>query len=114
MAIFTGLRRGEILGLQWSDIDLNKGTALIQRQVTKEGLKDKTKTDSSKRVIDLIPLLLKILKKHKSKQKVLSKFVFCNKFGGVLDPNNIAQRVFKRVLRNNGYPEDFMRFHDVT
>lgn len=113
MAVFTGLRRGEILGLQWSDIDFKNGTAHIQRQVAKEGLKDKTKTSSSRRVIDLTSNLLQILKEHKANQRVLSKFVFCNRCGEPLNPSNIGGRVFKRVLKKAGYPEDFMRFHDL-
>lgn len=112
-ALFTGMRRGEILGLQWSDIDVDNRKIYIRRQLTKEKLKDKTKTLTSTRCVDIVPSLLNILLEHKKSRKVLSKFVFCNKFGKTLSPHNVGYRDFNNVLEKAGYEKTFMRFHDL-
>jgi integrase len=62
MAIFTGARQGELLGLKWSDLDLEKKQVHIQRTFTKARFFD-VKTRNSNRRIDLGPVLLAELKK---------------------------------------------------
>lgn len=71
IAVTTGLRRGELLALRWSDIDLDKGQLIVARSLeqTKDGLRFKTpKTDKSRRRIALAEVTLRTLRKHKAAQ----------------------------------------------
>ena len=71
IALLTGLRRGEILGLRWSAIDWDRRqlSVLQSLEQIKDGLHFKTpKTASSRRTVSLSPLLIDILKKHRTKQ----------------------------------------------
>ena len=68
----TGLRRGEVLGLQWSDINFETGTLNVIRQIRYSGGELKIgppKTKASERAIILPPPLVAVLKKYKSKVK---------------------------------------------
>jgi len=73
LAVSTGMRIGEILGLKWSDVDFDQGVISIRRilQRTSEGLKlvDQTKTTKSRRLINISPSTVEVLKKHRIKQK---------------------------------------------
>lgn len=67
LAIFTGMRRGEIIGLRWGDIDLENNILHVQRNVTfPKGTNDPyigtTKTESGVRDIPIMPMLLDYLK----------------------------------------------------
>lgn len=64
MAIFTGARQGELLGLQWGDIEWESKQVYIQRTYTKGQFFD-TKTRTSRRKIDLAPAMLQQLRKWK-------------------------------------------------
>ena len=68
----TGLRRGEVLGLQWDDINFETGTLNVMRQIqySKGELKIRPpKTKASERAIILPPPLVAVLKEYKSKVK---------------------------------------------
>lgn len=72
-SLMTGLRRGELLGLKWKDIDLKKGTILVRRQLVRKAsgeckLEERVKTDTGYRELQLPPELITILKKHKHQQ----------------------------------------------
>ena len=71
LAIVTGLRRGEILGLKWSDINLKDGFLRVERtiQVIQRKLVIKEpKTSGSRRTVALSSLVVSILLEHKAKQ----------------------------------------------
>ena len=73
----TGLRRGEVIGLQWDDINLETGTLNVIRQIQYTGGELKIgppKTKASERAIILPPPLVAVLKDYKSKVK--SKWLF--------------------------------------
>lgn len=121
VAVATGLRRGELLGLKWGDIDLNQGTLSIRRTVqrTDDGLivREQTKTDNSRRTVSISPATVDLLNRHRSKQaeqlKILGKksdFVFTNTLGNILEPRKVNQ-VFDRIIRRAGLPK--IRFHDL-
>ena len=66
LAIFTGMRRGEIIGLRWGDIDFENNILHIQWNVTfPKGINDPyigtTKTESGVRDIPIMPMLLDYL-----------------------------------------------------
>lgn len=72
VAFYTGMRRGEVLGLQWKDIDLDKKIIYVKNTLIKKkgnSLQNSTKTESSTRDITIGDSLLKILKAHKTRQK---------------------------------------------
>jgi len=73
---FTGLRTGEVLGLQWQDIDFKNDEITINRTIT-SGFIQSPKTASSKRVIDLLPQARLFLEKQK-RINGLCKYIFIN------------------------------------
>jgi integrase len=81
VAILTGLRRGELLGLQGQDIDGNHNQIHVRRSLWK-GQIVSPKTKSSVRRIDMTPTLAQELRKHKFSCSIKdSCFVFCNTEG---------------------------------
>jgi len=125
IAITTGLRRGELLGLCWDCVDLDNGTISIERQllVLKEGvvLDDGTKSKLSRRKVTLTDDGIKALNKHKAKQDGLKKMltdvgyidnnlVFSRDDGSFLDPREFTKR-FQRNLEKAGLPK--IRLHDL-
>jgi integrase len=71
-ALFTGVRRGELLALRWRDVDLEKEPTLRVREAieeTKAGLRFKTpKTENSVREISLPDIVVEALREHRQKQ----------------------------------------------
>lgn len=124
LAITTGLREGEILGLKWSDIDWQRGWLNIQRQVQfvdgKGLVFSEPKTQMGLRVIALGSVTLDKLREHKQKidQKRLvagsrwveMDLVFPSTKGTPRDAHNLIKE-FREVLAEAGLPS--MRFHDL-
>lgn len=72
LAVTTGMRRGEIAALKWSDVDFDTGVLRVCRAMryTDEGFKESTtKTDKSRRTIAITPGIVLALKKHRTTQK---------------------------------------------
>lgn len=70
-AATTGLRRGELLGLRWADVDFGAGRLSVARSLaeTKQGLAfEAPKTTRSRRTLDLLPLTIETLRHHKAEQ----------------------------------------------
>lgn len=122
-ALGLGLRKGELLGLRWEDVDLEaatmKITGSLQRQRGKL-VRSATKTDASVRTIALPPTLMTMLLKHRDRQEQQratasrwtdSGLVFTSLVGTAIEPSDLS-REFKRVLKEADIPEDF-RFHDL-
>ena len=114
LALFYGLRRSEVLGLQWKDIDFRNNSISICHTVVK-GLTihecNETKTLGSTAVYQLMPEVKKALtlqrletKKHKS------IYVFSRVDGTVMRPDCLT-RTFQRCLKRHGFEK--MRFHDL-
>jgi len=118
LALYSGMRIGEISGLKWEDIDFDKETIEVQRTVYRisrtTNEKEKTqliegtpKTDSSKRIIPLSPNLKKYLL-DKQKQKNCEYVVADN--GKIIEPRLINYR-FKRMLHMAGLEN--IHFHSL-
>lgn len=73
LMITTGVRRGELIGLQWRDIDFNKLTVDIKRNITYTVMSgtvvDTPKTECSIRTIPLIPKVATVLKEFKEQKQ---------------------------------------------
>jgi len=122
-AILTGMRRGEILGLQWGDIDWNSNTLFVNRSLywlthkERMGAEERwrfvePKSKRSKRAIVISPKLKEALEIHRITFQIGSHdLVFCNKEGNPLDPDNFVKREFKPTLEFAGLRK--IRFHDL-
>lgn len=74
IALLYGLRQGEALGLQWSDIDFNTSKVSIKKQLQNVNGKKvfvPLKSESSRRTLELDPITLKCLRSHKSQQALM-------------------------------------------
>ena len=89
----TGLRRGELLGLKWEDLDLEQGTLRVQRQVSRingEVVEAPLKTKNSYRTISLGADAVGILKEQRKKCGD-SEYVFPSLTGGPISPDSVLQ-----------------------
>jgi len=72
LALFCGFRRGELLGLEWRDVDIDKMTIRVSRTsnytATKGTFTDTTKTKKSKRCLKIEPFMVELLKAFKKEQ----------------------------------------------
>ena len=109
----TGLRRGELLGLKWNDINFETRMLEVKRQIQRvNGIIQETapKTHNAYRKILLSAEAVEILKAYKEQQKVKSAYVFPSPTGGIMEPD-CARKMLKRVLERAGLDE--LRFHDL-
>lgn len=126
MALLLGMRRGELLGLKWSDIDLETATLKIERTVSY--MKDPKlgkhrfivgppKTQASKRTIHLPYDIVEVLRQHREQQSEIQNaashwekldLVFCNGCGNYMDPNYVRE-MFDKILKAAGI--EHMKFH---
>ncbi len=126
LALTTGMRRGELLGLKWQDIDFRTGRLQVRRALSRmptgQGYREmEPKTKSSRRNIVLLPLGIEALKQHHAKQQTIREkaggawedhdYVFCTPFGKHLTPGHDALVQLKKLLKKAGLPD--IRFHDL-
>ena len=108
----TGLRRGELLGLKWSDIDLEKGDLRVQRQIGRiDGkiIEMPLKTKNAYRTLPLSADAISVLKMQKCRVGN-SEWVFPSPTGGPMSPDSVLH-MLHRVLKRAGLPK--VRFHDL-
>ena len=114
LEITTGLRRGEICGLMWTDFDAEKGTLTVRRTLhNKEGggyYVGETKTGAGRRIIKLPPSTVQLLSERK--RTSISQWIFPNPIHpeDPIMPNSGYTRM-KKLLAEAGLPD--MRFHDL-
>ncbi len=112
----TGLRRGEALGLHWSDLDLDAGRARITHtlgSISWHVVAGQPKTAAGRRPIALDPITIGVLRDHRKRmleQRLLvgtafvdQDFVFCEPDGNPLHPERVYQ-AFKRRVRTYDVP----------
>ena len=110
-AIFTGMRLGELLALQWSDLDWLGGTIRVRRSVW-HGAFQEPKSRGSVRTIGMSPLLTGVLMEHRVTAAWNEHdLVFTTADGALIDPSNVRNRVFEPTLHKAGLRK--MRIHDL-
>ena len=127
--LFTGLREGEVCGLQWECVNLETGTILVDKQL--QSLRKSVRGNGDKyalvptkngkeRHLPIAPFVGELLKKEKAKQDANrayyedlyeeSGLVFTDESGHRITPQ-AAYRAFKLVVTDLGMPQ--VRFHDL-
>ncbi len=118
-ALHTGMRSGEVAGLQWPDVDWHGKFLEVRRQVVL-GEVTSLKTKNGRRRVDLSDDLLEALSNlrrrmqeeaMKKGKNEIPKWVFANHKGNFLAMNNVKRRYFKKVLHKAGLRD--IRFHDL-
>jgi len=105
----TGMRRGELLALQWQDVDLKKGLIHIRRGVTYtkgQFVFQEPKTEKSRRIVPLPEVVLEALLQHQYKMIAEGNFgpnkpVFCTQNGNYIIPRNF-NRTFYSLCKKAG------------
>jgi integrase len=132
LALATGMRRGELLGLKWQDINFTTGMLYVRRTLsrlpTQMGrergdlyIEAEPKTKNSRRSIALARFALESLEQHRKRQEEMKEraggywkdndYVFCDEHGEHLDPGYGALVQLKLLLKKAGLPD--IRFHDL-
>ncbi|MCZ6535783.1 MAG: site-specific integrase [Chloroflexi bacterium] len=121
-ALYTGMRRGELLALRWKDVDLDKATLSVVRSIYRGSGGDFTvrepKTQRSRRLIALSPSLVMVLRDHQAERrarsiligKTIPELIFSHLDGSPLDPSTVSH-AFGKVIKKARVPS--VRFHDL-
>ncbi|MDP9225397.1 MAG: site-specific integrase, partial [Actinomycetota bacterium] len=123
LAISTGMRRGEILGLRWSDVSADLSLAQVRRSLQTTGgrlLFEEPKTRRSRRAVALPVFLHPYLERQRTDQGmrrqalgehwVMSDLLIDSGDGSAVNPNTLSSG-WRRMLRLAGLPH--VRFHDL-
>lgn len=130
LALGTGLRQGELLGLKWNNIDMDKQVINVEQSIKSvtiinadgsrkyETKEQPLKTKNSTRTVPIPSNLIPVLKKHEANQKAdkikagplytESDYVFTTESGKTIDARNLL-RAFKRILKKANVP--YRKFH---
>ena len=107
----TGLRRGELLGLKWEDVDWHRRTIRVCRQVARingEIVEAPLKTKNAYRTISLGDGAMAVLETQEKKSD--DEYIFPSPNGGPISPDSV-QNMLNRVLKRAGLPK--IRVHDL-
>jgi len=124
LAIHTGMREGELLGLKWEDVDLERGLLRLRHALVREGGKtvlEGLKTPKSRRSVRLTGVAAEALRGHLERQleemeRIGSLYqpgglVFATESGTLINPSNLRNRSFKPLLKHARLPD--ICFHDL-
>ncbi|MEV6445995.1 tyrosine-type recombinase/integrase [Amycolatopsis sp. NPDC051716] len=113
LASRSGMRRGELCGLRWIDVDLDAKRLSVTVQLYADGKEGPTKSDAGERSVPLDDGLVAMLKAHRTQQRknrlawgeawVDSGRVFTLENGDHLRPDSVSQR-FRAIARSVGLP----------
>lgn len=124
LAILTGFRRGEIVGLHWDDVDFENNRITVSRSayyLSGNGTNEKCpKSDTSSRTITVPNICFDLLRQWRAEQGKIrlalgdkwkgAKNVFTTDYGLIMNPST-GPKWFSVFLENNGFPH--IRFHDL-
>ena len=125
VALATGMRRGELIGLRWEDVDfenrlIHVRAQLIRDRISLKVVRRELKTRNANRVVAMGEGVFKLLQEHRDRQDrerdlearrwQESGYVFTAINGAPLDPDNIL-RTFQVLTKNAGLPT--MTIHDL-
>jgi integrase len=123
LALASGMRRGELLGLAWSCVDLDRGIVrvLVSLEQTKDGLRIKPpKSKAGMRAITIPPATVHVLREHKARQSAIrlklglgkagNDLVFPGVDGELHDPDKLS-KAWKRAVKSLGLPN--VDFHGL-
>ena len=128
LAVTTGMRIGELLGLCWGDVDLHNAVVLITQSLQESAvglgtfILGQPKTSHSRRRISLSQSAVHSLLAHRERQGKERQrcadmwdsrynLVFPNTLGRPMHPSHLREREFYPLLRRAGLP--YIRFHDL-
>ncbi len=110
-ASLTGMRRGELLALRWSDVNWTTNQIHVRRSLVL-GTPEEPKSKAATRAIIVPPLLISVLKKHQLSCPIgRMDLVFPNREGRIMHAENMVRRHFLPALRRSGLRR--IRFHDL-
>jgi integrase len=122
-ALTVGLRRGELLGLRWSDVDLGNGTLTVRQTVQRvRGRLEFTapKTDRSRRTVPVPAQTVQALRRHRKLQAAERlaageswqnhDLIFTSRVGTPFDPDNL-ERSWYKIRAQAGL--EWLRIHDL-
>jgi len=124
LAVHTGMREGELLGLKWEDVDLEASVLRLRHALVREGGKmvlGDLKTAKSRRSVRLTQAAANALRSHLERQleemeRASSLYqpgglVFATETGTLINPSNLRNRSFRPLLKQAGLPG--ICFHDL-
>jgi integrase len=124
LALSTGMRLGELLGLRWQDVDIEGGMLQVRQALTRTKARlqlGEPKSARSRRRIALTPRTVEALRQHRSRQAVERLrlgptwqdigLVFPSEVGTPMDAGNMLRQSFHPLLDKAGLPR--IRFHDL-
>ncbi len=122
LAAMTGMRRGEVLGLRWADVDFDAARLTVRHTIISVAyeIRESTPKTHQARVIDLDPGTVERLRAHRDRQRADrvewgidyqdGGLVFCREDGTPLHPDTFSQS-FGRAIAKTDLPR--IRFHDL-
>jgi integrase len=126
VALHTGLRQGELLGLKWADVDLTGRRLSVRRalKVTDHGLDfGPPKNKASRRSVPLSKTAVAVLRAHRTRQNEERlrlgdlwqdhDLVFPNRVGKPMDHGNLYYREYKPLLQKAGLGDEGFTFHSL-
>ncbi len=117
LAVATGLRQGELLGLHWEDVDMKQGALTVRRQLSEEGgvlQFTEPKTAKGRRRVELPEFATAALHEHRKRMLAAGTpgpLVFCDTEGNPIRKRNLLRRSFQPLLQRAELPK--IRFHDL-